>query len=162
MTSPVNPISSARLRPMVRATATSGVWQNSPPFPPGVAKPALSAATARSQLATSWHPAAVARAWTLAQTGWGIRWIVSIIRVQTSKTRRASSNVAPAMSAKLCPAENTGPLAAITTPSASVRPMASSVAVSSSISSTERALRFSGRSSVTVTMSPSRFTTRCS
>ena len=40
MASPVKAISSARLRPMLRATATSGVWQNSPPLPPGMANPA--------------------------------------------------------------------------------------------------------------------------
>ena len=40
-------ISSARLRPTLRATATSGVWQNSPPLPPGMANDALSAATAQ-------------------------------------------------------------------------------------------------------------------
>jgi len=58
--SPVSAISRARLRPRLRATATSGVWQNSPPLPPGMANDALSAATARSQVATSWQPAAVA------------------------------------------------------------------------------------------------------
>ena len=81
-----------------------------------MANPADSAAIARSQLATIWHPAAVARAWTLAHTGCGIDWIVRIISVQTSKTRWASSKDAPAMSPKLCPAENTGPVAAMTTP----------------------------------------------
>ena len=33
---------------MLRATATSGVWQNRPPLPPGIANAALSAAIARS------------------------------------------------------------------------------------------------------------------
>ncbi len=47
---------------------------------------ALSAATARSQAATSWHPAAVAIPWTLAITGCGISWIVSIITVQASNS----------------------------------------------------------------------------
>ena len=41
--SPVKASSAARLRPMLRATATIGVWQNSPPLPPGVAKPAEAA-----------------------------------------------------------------------------------------------------------------------
>ena len=45
---------------MLRATATSGVWQNRPPLPPGMANPAVSAATARSHVATNWQPAAVA------------------------------------------------------------------------------------------------------
>jgi hypothetical protein len=38
---------------MLRDTATSGVWQNSPPLPPGIANAADSAAIARSQVATS-------------------------------------------------------------------------------------------------------------
>jgi enoyl-CoA hydratase/carnithine racemase len=50
---PVIAISSARLRPTLRATATSGVWQNNPPLPPGIANPADSAAIARSHDATS-------------------------------------------------------------------------------------------------------------
>ena len=62
ITSPESANSRARFRPTVRATATSGVWQKRPPLPPGMAKPADSAATARSQVATSWHPAAVASA----------------------------------------------------------------------------------------------------
>ena len=62
MVSPVRAISTARLRPSGRATATIGVWQNSPPLPPGVAKAASVLATIRSALAASWAPAAVARA----------------------------------------------------------------------------------------------------
>ncbi len=46
---------------MLRVSATIGVEQNSPISTPGVAKPAASEATARSQLATNWQPAAVAR-----------------------------------------------------------------------------------------------------
>jgi len=49
---------------------------------PEVAKVAVEAATARSQAATSWQPAAVARAWTLAITGWGSRRIDIIIAEQ--------------------------------------------------------------------------------
>ena len=101
MASPVKAISSARLRPMLRATATSGVWQNSPPLPPGMANAASSAATARSQEATSWQPAAVASACTLATTGWGISWTASIIAVQIWNSRRASDRSAPRMSPKL-------------------------------------------------------------
>ena len=86
---------------MLRATATSGVWQNRPPLPPGMAKAASSDATARSHDATSWHPAAVARACTLAHTGWGMSCRVSIISVHTWKRRRASSSDAPFMSPKL-------------------------------------------------------------
>ena len=46
---------------------------------PLVAKVALSAATARSQVATSWQPAAVAMPCTLAITGWGRPTMVCII-----------------------------------------------------------------------------------
>ena len=60
---------------MLRATGTAGVWQNQPPLPPGSAKLADSAATARSQVATSWHPAAVAMACTRAITTWGTSWM---------------------------------------------------------------------------------------
>ena len=73
-------------------------------------------------MATSWQPAAVASACTLATTGWGIAWTVSIISVHTSNSRRASARSAPTMSPKLCPAENTGPFAARMTPSASLSP----------------------------------------
>ena len=92
------------------------MWQNTPPLPPGIANPALSAAIARSHEATSWQPAAVASAWTLATTGWGISWIVFIIVVHTSNSSRASSSEASFMSPKSWPAENTGPLAARITP----------------------------------------------
>ena len=53
------------------------------------------------------------------------------------------------MSAKLWPAEKTGPVAARTTPSASLAAISRSAAVSSIITSRASALRFSGRSSVT-------------
>ena len=69
MVSPDRAISVARFRPTFRATATIGVWQNQPPLPPGAAKPAFSLATARSALATSWQPAAVASPCTRATTG---------------------------------------------------------------------------------------------
>ncbi len=73
----------ARLRPTARDTSTIGVEQNSPILTPGVANQVPSAATARSQAATSWQPAAVAKPWTLAITGWGMPWIVSMSSVQT-------------------------------------------------------------------------------
>src|ERR1035441_5595674 len=57
--SPVSSICMARLRPMARVRATIGVVQKSPILTPGVAKAASSAAMARSQVATSWHPAAL-------------------------------------------------------------------------------------------------------
>ena len=58
---------------------------------------------------------------------------MSISAVQVSNSLRAVSKSAPAMSAKLCPAEKTGPFAASTTPSASDSPTSVSAAVSSRI-----------------------------
>ena len=84
---PVSSISSARLRPTARETGTIGVEQKRPIFTPGVANFAPSAATARSQAATSWQPAAVAMPCTLAITGCGSRWMHSISSVQTSNSR---------------------------------------------------------------------------
>ena len=63
---------------MARVSATIGVEQNSPILTPFTANRALSAATARSQVATSWQPAAAATACTLAITGLGSRVIDSI------------------------------------------------------------------------------------
>jgi hypothetical protein len=51
--SPVKSISIASLRATLRDSATIGVEQKSPILTPGVQKPAVSAAIARSQLATS-------------------------------------------------------------------------------------------------------------
>ena len=48
---------------------------------PLVAKLALSAATARSHCATSWHPAAVAIPCTRAMTGTLSLWMVNIMRL---------------------------------------------------------------------------------
>ena len=130
-------------------------------MPPGVAKAASSDATARSHVATSWHPAAVARAWTLAHTGCGMACTESIISVQAWNRRRASASDAPFMSPKLCPDENTGPLAARMTPRASDAPTSRNAAVTSSITSRARALRFSGRLRVIVLIGPSCLTSRC-
>ena len=66
----------ACLRPTARPSATPGVEQNAPMLTPGVANVADSEAIARSQVATSWQPAAVARPCTLAITGCGRRAIV--------------------------------------------------------------------------------------
>jgi hypothetical protein len=126
-----------------------------------MAKVASSAATARSHDATSWQPAAVARACTLATTGWGIAWTAFIMSVQTWNKALVSESDAPRMSAKLWPAENTGPFAARITPNASVAPTSANAAVSSVMTSSARALRFSGRLRVTVTIVSSRFTSRC-
>ena len=84
MKSPVSSISIACLRPRLRESATDGVEQNSPRFTPDTAKRALSLATARSHIATSWQPAAVAMPCTRAITGCGIDVIVSIRRLHWS------------------------------------------------------------------------------
>ncbi len=76
--SPVSSIWSARLRPTARLEATMGVVQNRPMRTPGVAKAAWSEAMARSQVATSWHPAAVAMPCTSAITGCGMACIFII------------------------------------------------------------------------------------
>ena len=77
--SPSSNISMASLRDTLRLSATIGVEQNSPILTPGVANRASRLATARSQLATSWQPAAVAIPFTAAMTGFGERTIVSIM-----------------------------------------------------------------------------------
>jgi hypothetical protein len=64
--------------------ATIGVEQNNPMLTPGVANLASSAATARSQLATSWQPAAVAMPRTLAINGFGEDMIDIISREQVA------------------------------------------------------------------------------
>src|SRR5262249_10581303 len=81
------------------------------PRPPGGAKAASSAATARSALATSWQPAAVARPCTRATTGHGTRWIVRIRSVHTPSSFRIPSRSRSTMSAKSCPEQKTAPLA---------------------------------------------------
>jgi hypothetical protein len=70
------------LEPTLRPTGTEGVPQNRPLLMPEVAKVASLDATARSQAATSWQPAAVAIVWTLAMTGCGRRRIDIIIAEQ--------------------------------------------------------------------------------
>ncbi len=86
--SPVNNISSTRLRPIEREIGTIGVEQNSPMFTPGVAKRAVSDATARSHAATSWQPAAVATPPTLAITGCGIRCRRAMSATHVAKSSR--------------------------------------------------------------------------
>ena len=73
---------------MLRVSATIGVLQNRPILTPGVAKRDTSEATARSQVATSWQPAAVAMPSIWAITGCGIACRALIISVQQSNTCR--------------------------------------------------------------------------
>ena len=76
----------AALRERLRDSGTAGVEQNRPRLTPDTAKRASSAATARSQAATSWQPAAVANPCTRAITGCGMRWIVIITRLQRANS----------------------------------------------------------------------------
>jgi hypothetical protein len=64
----------------LRDSATLGVAQNRPRLTPLTAKRASDAATARSHIATSWQPAAVAMPCTWAITGTGRRWMAIIMR----------------------------------------------------------------------------------
>ena len=66
------------MRDTLRDSATIGVEQNRPILTPGVANFADCEATARSQLATNWQPAAVAVACTAAITGCGSATICCI------------------------------------------------------------------------------------
>ena len=79
MKSPVTQHLHRRLRLTLRDSATLGVEQNNPRLTPLTAKRARSEATARSHIATSWQPAAVAMPCTLAITGIGRRCTLSII-----------------------------------------------------------------------------------
>jgi hypothetical protein len=104
----------------LRESATIGVEQNSPILTPGVAKRASTLATARSQVATSWQPAAVAMPFTAAMTGFGQRTIESIISEQafnvlSKKARPQSLSVRCAVSSlRSWPDENAVPAPVMT------------------------------------------------
>ena len=150
MTSPVSASSSARLRPTLRATATSGVWQNRPPLPPGMAKPASSAATARSHVATSWQPAAVASACTLAHDRLrdgldGVHHLGAHLEQPPGLGQVGADHVAevvPGGEHRAVGGEDHAEGVAVAA--------ARKAAVSSSITSSDSALRFSGRLRVIV------------
>ena len=78
---------------------------------PGSAKRALSAATARSHIETSWQPAAVAMPCTRAITGCGSRVRVTISRLHSSKSAacQPSSPVWARISFRSWPAQNPRP-----------------------------------------------------
>ena len=82
---PVVSISNAALRGTFRLSATMGVEQKSPMLTPLTPKRASSAATAMSQEATNWHPAAVAMPCTSAMTGWGRAGIICMTSAQRAK-----------------------------------------------------------------------------
>ncbi len=73
----------ACLRDTLRDSATIGVEQNNPMSTPGVANFADEEATARSQLATNWQPAALAMPCTQAITGCGRLKICCIMPLHT-------------------------------------------------------------------------------
>ncbi len=78
----------ACLRGTLRDKATIGVEQNKPMSTPGVANFAAREATARSQLATSWQPAALAAPWTAAMTGCGRLTICCIMALHAAMMLR--------------------------------------------------------------------------
>ena len=87
MNAPVTSISKAALRARLRLKATLGVEQNRPKLTPLTAKRASRAATAKSHIATSWQPAAVAMPCTRAITGTGNCWMASIMRPHCANSR---------------------------------------------------------------------------
>src|SRR5262245_19676894 len=153
----------ARLRPTTRATSTIGVVQKRPMRTPGVAKSAPSEATARSQAATSWHPAAVATPCTRATTGCGMSWRVSMSSEHAANTSTYSSSSRPTSSRRSWPAQKAGPAAPKTSARTDGSPASSSsAAVSSRISSSDSGFRRSGRFSTRVATAPSRSLRRAS
>ena len=126
MASPVRAISRARLRPMVRPMATMGVVQNHPALPPGrgEARP-----TRRPRPGRTTPPAGTRRRWP-GRAPWPPPPAGSTGGSASRRCRRCSRRAhrlrsAPSMSAKSWPDENTGPLAASTTPRASDAPISS-------------------------------------
>ncbi len=87
MKPPVTSISKAALRDRLRDSATLGVEQNRPRLTPDTAKRASRLATARSHIATSWQPAAVAMPCTRAITGTGSFCTASITCVHCANRR---------------------------------------------------------------------------
>src|SRR5712692_6741834 len=147
----------ARLRPTLRATPTAGVEQKTPMLTPGIANDALSDATARSHMETSWQPAAVAMPCTRAMTGCGISVIFIIIRLQSSKSLvcQAWSSECARISLRSWPAQNPGPVpASTTTRAAGSAPTSASATSSAAIISRERGLKRSPRFRVSVAMPP--------
>ena len=140
-------------RPIWRPTATSGVWQNSPPRPPGsAARPTRRPLRGRT-LPPSWHPAAVASACTLAITTCGMRWTVFIMSVQTWNRRCARGTRRRACHRVVAGREHRG-RGRRESRRAPRRGDPRSAASSSSIVSRASTLRFSGLSSVTWAITP--------
>ena len=162
--SPVSSMSMACLGATLRDSATIGVEQNRPMLTPGVAKRESSAATARSQDATSWAPAAVATPWTRAITGWGSATTACISWAQLSKVSRtkSGSSMRARSSRRSWPAQNAGPAPAMTsTRTLSSSAMAERASIMAPISSRLSALRAGPRFMVRV-VTPSGVSARSS
>jgi len=114
--SPVSSIFIACLRPTLARERDHRRRTEQAEFTPGVANRASVEATARSQLATSWHPAAVAMPCTSAITGLGCRTMVCMSREHCAKTFAKASRPASAprphavISFRSCPAQKRRPL----------------------------------------------------
>ena len=106
---------------------------------------------------------AVASPCTRATTGWGRRWTVSMRSVQVASSRRMPSRSRSTMSAKSCPAQNTGPAAASTTARVSgSSSVARSAAIRSRMCASESAFLRSGRFMVMVERPAEVVTRMCS
>ena len=114
---------------------------------PEVAKRASSAAIARSEPATSWHPAAVAMPCTRAITGCGISAMRRIKPTHFWNSCRCQAwSWLARISLRSCPAQKLAPLPARTTTRALLlSPTASSSATSASIIASESAFSCFGR-----------------
>ncbi len=88
---------------------TPGNVGNCPMRGPATENRAVSAATARSEPAMSWQPAAAADAWTWAMIGCGMRRIASIISALAVKNWFTQPKSSECISRRLCPELNTLP-----------------------------------------------------
>src|SRR5579859_898990 len=154
---PVSSRSKASLRPTARATATPGVEQNSPRLIPETAKRAVSTAKARSQLATSWQPAATAAPCTRAMTGFGELTMACIRALHWAN--RASCSAASSVernSLRSWPAQKIFPAASSTmTRTAGSATACVTAASSAVIIEDERALAWEGSLRVMRAIAPS-------
>ena len=153
--SPVNSISSARLRPIDRETGTIGVEQNRPMFTPGVAKRA--SVGRDGEIARGDELAAGGRRDPVHLGDHRLRDLVQPLHQRRRRSRTARRRTPRArrrtISARSCPAEKAGPFPASTTTRAVGSPAtASSASIIARMTSSERAFRRSGRSSTSRTI----------
>ena len=114
-----------------------------------------SAATARSQVATSWQPAAVAIACTRAITTCGTSWMVCISPCTAGAGRAPRPGPARPRRRSRARRRTPCPRRASTMPVASLRPAVSNASSSSRRCGSDSELRRSGRFMVIRTVSPS-------